>query len=213
MRGEKRKSGSKVSYPEKRIDDTDLNYFNDKIGSLMETDFPLHHKFEEIKSYVGAKDIEKIKLCKLLYCTEYKKEVFLQLGIIIESMLNSIIEVYETENWKTPSSFNNPTAQERNFKDFKNKKSLNDKASYIDSHNIFNDQSTSENVKLKIQSMRNLRNYGGHAKNNNDFLESIMLDNVDDEIEQVFNLIRNIKTAKEILISSPPELISTTENP
>lgn len=210
----KRRPFSKVDSKFARLKDHDIQALISKLENLRKSDFSIGSEFESLKSILNDSDIEKLKLCKLLYCAGYKKELFLHLGIIIESTLNSIVCLYLKENWQPVLNFVNKTALDKNFEEFINIKSLSEKANIISRMNLFNDIDASDRIKNKIQAFRVLRNYGGHSKSLSIFLESILLekDDIDREVNEAFNILREIDKALRFLKTNPPNIIGDSSS-
>lgn len=206
----KRRPFSKVDSRFSRLKDPDIQELIIKLENLRKSDFLVAEDFESLKPILNDLSIEKLKLCKFLYCVGYKKELFLHLGIILESYLNSIVNLYIVEDWQPVLNFTNKTALDKNFEEFINIKSLSEKANTISRFNLFNNVDASERIKNKIQAFRVLRNYGGHSKSLNSFLDSILLEkeDMDREVIDVFSLLREIDKAVCFLKSNPPSVIS-----
>ena len=205
--GKKRRGFTKSSDSNLELKDTDLDRYKSELNSLKNADFAIKDDFEKIKDYLNQEEKRILKLCKLLYCIQYKKEMFLHLGAIIESKLNTIINLYQSENWRTPLAFTDKDSQNAQFASFIDKKSLDGKANDISRFNLFNNQPSSDIIKARIKSFRFLRNYGGHSKSVNEFLNIIVLNHADDEIRLAFTLIKLIKKGTEELKTTPPSNI------
>jgi|GEM_PF-5901699 len=193
------------------LNDSFINESIKKLNELQNKDFTLKDDFAIIEQILKPEEKQILNLIKLLYCIDFKKEIFLFLGIILESQINNIFADYVANNWQVPQSqnyFPNKIALERNFKDIIIKKSLSEKADQVQRFNIFNDTETSKTIQANIQSLSILRNYGGHNKPLNEFLEHLTIDCLDDEIKKVFSLLRDIKKAMEILHKNPPSTIT-----
>lgn len=205
VQGRKREPNTKAFSNELNLNDPDIELFKKKLASVKVKDFKLKEKFDGAEKTLDSNDKKKLKLCKLLYCIGYKKEMFLQLGIIIESRLNSIVDLYITNKWQTPLNYNSNSIAFK-LEEFQKKKALGEKADLINHYNLFNNSDTSEQLKHQIQGFRFLRNYGGHSKSVNEFLDTVIESEPDcnNEIEAAIKLIMNINVAIKILIKNPP---------
>ena len=209
MRGQKRKPFSKTSNPLSRLSDSDIKKSVTLLSSLQNKHFPQHRKWLEIEKVLSIAEANTLKLCKLLYCIGYRKEMFLHMGTVLESRINAIVLLYTTNNWRTPSTYVDQASQTIKFEQFVQKKTLSEKADLIVNYNLFNNMEVSDQIRHKIQAFRFLRNYGGHSKNVNQFLQ-LVVDNQPDcdlEIEDTFSLIKSITLALAALQSTPPHQI------
>jgi hypothetical protein len=209
MRGKTRLPFTKASSPETKIKDIAVIQASTKLHGLKEKDFPLKQKFDRLEPILDAGEKNTLILCKLLYCLDYKREMFLHLGVIVESTLNKVISTYQVNNWRTPSAFIDAANQAIQFNKFRKEKALSGKADDISRFNLFNHLDTSDQIKHKIQSFRFLRNYGGHSKSVNEFLDLVIdsQPDCDDEIDEAFKLINSIHIAHRILLTNAPPVI------
>ncbi len=125
-------------------------------------------------------------------------------GIIIESKLNNIANLYINNNW----ALGNFTGSDQNkyLKDkFIEQKSVGEKGIFVKSHNLFNDKSASGMISSKVTSLSFLRNYGGHHSYNQ-FIQSVVNDEslLKQEISAFGNLLELISNATDILIDNQP---------
>jgi hypothetical protein len=123
--------------------------------------------------------------------------------------VNSVIYLYKAERWRTPLQYANETAMLIQFDQFVKKKALSEKADFISAFNIFNNTDVSDQMKHKIQAFRFLRNYGGHSKSVNEYLETVIdsQPDCDNEIDSAFKLIRQIDIASSNLLINPPAIV------
>lgn len=209
MRGKTRLPFTKASSPENKLRDPHINIAITKLNGLKDKDFPLKDRFDKLEPILDNFEKEILVLCKVLYCLDYKKEMFLHLGVIVESKLNSIIKTYQVNNWRTPSAYIDSTTQNVQFNKFLKEKALSGKADDVSRFNLFNHVETSDQIKHKIQSFRFLRNYGGHSKSLNEFLDSVIASqpDCDNEIDDAIKLIHTVRIALQTLLANPPGLI------
>jgi hypothetical protein len=189
------------------LEDLDIDNYKRIINSLKNENFLLKDSFENIKLILNPTEVGLINLCKLLYCTNHKKQIFLYLGIIIESKLNLVAEAYISNRWRSPRNFSTEIALDRRLKEFRTKFSLSEKANDISSYDLYNHFDTSDYLKNKLQAFKFLRNYGGHAKSVNEFLETIIETQADEEITDAFRLLNEMHIAYQKLLGNPPPLL------
>jgi len=206
----KRTPYSKTINPKDILDDRDINDYKRSMSSLKNEDFKIKIEFDKVKDILDSKELKLLKLSKLLYCCGHKKDLFLYLGIIIESKLNLIVQTYLSNRWQPSRGYINELALNNRFNDFIIKFSLSEKANDISTYDLFNNHDISDQIKHKLQAFRFLRNYGGHAKGVNHFLESVIdsQPECDNEITDALRLLLQIELAYKTLLSSPPSIIS-----
>jgi len=201
--------GEPAASKKDKLNDTAINDYIDKLVSLLKVDVPIIEQFKIIERLLPADAIPTVNLCKLLYCTGHKKEMFLHLGVLVESFLNSLVDLYKTKRWRTPLGFIDAVNQNIQFDGFLKNKTISDKANDISRWNLINNQDASDQIKYRLQAFRFLRNYGGHSKSVNEFFQTVIDCNpaCDDEIDQAFKILKQLEIAKSLLVSTPPPII------
>ena len=187
------------------IKDENIISFIKQLESLKKSDFPVLEDIEKIKPLLNTdEETNCFKIFKLLYCLGFIKYSFLYVGIILESKLNNIANLYIDNNWKL-GNFKGDD-QNKYLKDqFIGKRSVGEKGILVESHNLFNDSSSSGMISSKIKSLSFLRNYGGHYRLNL-FIESVVNEEstLKHEINAFINLLVLINKATDILIKNHP---------
>lgn len=173
-----------------------------KIETVDLASFKHYDKYQEILGKIAAEKVrETLNIGKLMYCSGYKSQIFLYLGITIECLLNEVAQMYVDNGWVT------------NGKDFNVQfinKSLGDKLGCILGFNLFGDKDTNQIIFSTISSITPLRNYASHSKINS-FIERLFYEeqNIDDEINNCLNLINKILLGRDNLTANPPILTTT----
>jgi hypothetical protein len=204
----KRKANSISYHPDALLTDETIDHYKSILSNLKKQDFSLKKEIDEIRGSLSVEEQKNLNLSKLLYCTGHRKEMFLYLGIIIESKLNSVGNAYKNNRWQTPKLFINENTQNAILGKFI-ASAIAGKADNISSYDLFNNTDTSDKIKHKLHSFRFLRNYGGHSSSVSDFLDTVITSQpeCDDEIKDGFQIMRQIKIAHEILLNNPPPLL------
>lgn len=187
------------------IIDGDIISFKKQLDSLKKSESPFLEDIEKIKSLVSTdEETNCLKIFKLLYCLGFTKYSFLYAGIILESKLNNIANLYIDNNWRL-ANFTG-TDQNKFLKDkFIEKKSVGEKGNFVESYNLFNDSTTSGMISSKIRSLSFLRNHGGHYSYNL-FIQSVINNEslIKQEINAFINLLELIHKATDILTKNHP---------
>ena len=188
-----------------RLYDAVLNEFSKKIENLKQTDFILKKNFDEIEKVLETSiQKETLKLCRFLYCMKYYKEMFLHIGVIIESLINSIAEMYLDTSTNLPNFSGTEESKEIFLKRFIDK-NLSDKANDLEKVKMLGQASSL--IKPKIHSLRILRNFGGHDSGSTGIIKFFQnISNIiekfhDDELNSVFLLIKEILEIKSKLFA------------
>lgn len=190
--------------PESLLQDKDKQEFINVLSSFKEKDFPLKSNFEKYRANLTDEEIITIKLIKLLFWLGYYKEVFLNFGLIIESKLCNLANLYIQNNWSlsiSDSSIN----KNRELNEFINKHTLATKAEKVRTLNLFNNQEKSDLIANRLYLITTLRNYGGHFKVN-DFLKNYIDDETkrNKELEDALYLIGLIDEYLKDLVANSP---------
>lgn len=162
--------------------------------------------FDDLSSHIDADEIKYFRLAKLCLFLGYKRELFLYLGIIVESKLNGVLQEYIANNWQTPARYTDKPTRDSTFQHFRDRDSLDGKATKLEALDLFNDVKTSRRIKAQIQSLTLLRNFGGHPALH-DFSDHLIEKNFEKEFADACALINAILAAKSCLISNPPPVI------
>ncbi len=81
--------------------DGDIVSFKEQLDSLKKSDFPVLGDIEKIKCLINTdEETNCLKIFKLLYCLGFTKYSFLYAGIILESKLNNVANLYIDKNWQ-----------------------------------------------------------------------------------------------------------------
>lgn len=139
-----------------------------------------------------------LDIFKLLYCLDYKEQMFLYLGIVVEFLLNDIADAYNDKNIIPANTLGN---RDPKFYETFTKATLASKAGILSNVDLLGDNDTTNSISSLIRSVTPFRNLGGHAKDNlffNIYLDK--MENVDSQVVIVMNLIRQLIAAKEVVI-------------